>query len=46
MSSHWQRQTPKKGLGVFQEKFGKKDFLKVADYEIPPIQAVGSDEGF
>jgi len=24
----------------------EKDFLKVADYEIPPIQAVGSDEGF
>jgi len=23
-----------------------KDFLKVADYEIPPIQAVGSDEEF
>jgi len=22
------------------------DFLKVADYEIPPIQAVGSDEEF
>jgi len=24
----------------------EKDFLKVADYEIPPIQAVGSDEEF
>jgi len=24
----------------------EKDFLKVADYEIPLIQAVGSDEGF
>ena len=24
----------------------EKDFLKVADYEIPPIQAVGSDDGF
>jgi len=24
----------------------EKDFLKVADYEIPPIQAVGSDERF
>jgi len=24
----------------------EKDFLKVAAYEIPPIQAVGSDEGF
>jgi len=24
----------------------EKDFLKVAYYEIPPIQAVGSDEGF
>ena len=24
----------------------EKEFLKVADYEIPPIQAVGSDEGF
>jgi len=24
----------------------EKDFLKVADYEIPPIQAVGSDKGF
>jgi len=24
----------------------EKDFLKVVDYEIPPIQAVGSDEGF
>jgi len=24
----------------------EKDFLKVADYEIPPIQTVGSDEGF
>jgi len=24
----------------------KNDFLKVADYEIPPIQAVGSDEEF
>jgi len=24
----------------------KKDFLKVADYEIPPIQAVSSDEEF
>ena len=24
----------------------EKDFLKVADYEIPPIQSVGSDEEF
>ena len=24
----------------------EKDFLKVTDYEIPPIQAVGSDEEF
>ena len=24
----------------------ERDFLKVADYEIPPIQAVGSDEEF
>jgi len=24
----------------------EKDFLKVADYEIPPIQAVGFDEEF
>ena len=24
----------------------ERDFLKVADYEIRPIQAVGSDEGF
>jgi len=24
----------------------ENDFLKVADYEIPPIQAVGSDEEF
>jgi len=24
----------------------EKDFLKVADYEIPPIQVVGSDEEF
>jgi len=24
----------------------EKDFLNVADYEIPPIQAVGSDEEF
>ena len=24
----------------------EKDFLKVADYEIPPIQAVGSDVEF
>jgi len=24
----------------------EKDFLKVADYQIPPIQAVGSDEEF
>ena len=24
----------------------EKDFLKVADYEIPPIQAVGYAEGF
>jgi len=24
----------------------EKEFLKVADYEIPPIQAVGSDDGF
>ena len=24
----------------------EKDFLKVADYEIPSIQAVGSDEEF
>jgi len=24
----------------------EKDFLKVADYEILPIHAVGSDEGF
>jgi len=24
----------------------EKDFLRVADYEIPPIQAVGSDENF
>jgi len=24
----------------------EKDFLKVADYEIPPIQAVGSDDSF
>jgi len=24
----------------------EKDFLKVDDYEIPPIQAVGSDEEF
>jgi len=24
----------------------EKDFLKVADYEIPPIQEVGSDEEF
>ena len=24
----------------------EKDFLKVADYEIPPIQVVGSDEKF
>jgi len=23
-----------------------KDFLRAADYEIPPIQAVGSDEEF
>ena len=29
-------------LGEVWEKY----FLKVADYEIPPIQAVGSDEGF
>jgi len=36
MLLHRQRQTPTKELGVFQEKFGKKDFLKVADYEIPP----------
>jgi len=35
-----------KGLGVFQEKLGKRIFLKVADYEIPPIQAVGSEDGF
>jgi hypothetical protein len=27
-------------------KIWEKDFLKVADYEIPPIQAVGSDEEF
>ena len=24
----------------------EKDFLNVADYEIPPIQAVGSDKEF
>ena len=24
----------------------EKDFLKVTDYEIPPIHAVGSDEEF
>jgi len=35
-----------KGSNAFQGRFGKKDFLKVADYEIPPIQAVGSDEEF
>jgi len=29
-------------LGVVQDK----DFLKVADYEIPPIQAIGSDGEF
>jgi len=28
------------------EEIWEKDFLKVADYEIPPIQAVGSDEEF
>jgi len=27
-------------------KAWKKDFLRVADYEIPPIQVVGSDEEF
>ena len=27
-------------------KAWEKDFLRVADYEIPPIQAVGSDEEF
>jgi len=31
-----------KGLDAFQVRFGKK----VADYEIAPIQAVGSDEEF
>ena len=29
-------------LGEVWEKY----FLKIADYEIPPIQAVGSDEEF
>jgi len=33
-----------KGLDAFQGR--EKDFLMVADYEIPPIQAVGSDEEF
>ena len=27
-------------------KAWEKDFLKVADYEILPIQAVGSEDGF
>jgi len=27
-------------------EISEKDFLKVADYEIPPIQAFVSDEGF
>jgi hypothetical protein len=31
---------------VYQEKFGKKEFLKVTYYEILPIQAVGSEEEF
>ena len=33
-------------LNAYQEKFGKKEFLRVADYEIPPIQAVGFEEEF
>jgi len=32
-------------LDAYQEK-GAKDFLKVADYEISPIQVVSSDEEF
>jgi hypothetical protein len=28
------------------DAFQEKDFLKVADYEIPQIQTVGSDEEF
>jgi len=27
-------------------EISEKDFLKIADYEIQPIQAVGSDEEF
>ena len=41
MLLHRQRQILMKEPGVWE-----KDFLKVADYEIPPIQAVGSDEEF